>query len=159
MKQNKILAIILVVVAVIISYASSNAQTKGYSGLEEARKAIIKSNAIYFDLYAKNDGSVLSLYTDDACLFAPGTPPICGREALAKDFKDTYAAGVVKGGKFTTLTVYGDGNEYVTEEGNWQVFGTGGKLIDEGKFLRLWKKSDNDWKMFRDSFNSNRPQK
>jgi ketosteroid isomerase-like protein len=29
-------------------------------------------------------------------------------------------------------------------------------LVDDGKYLVLWKKTDKGWKMFRDSFSSNR---
>lgn len=155
MRPNTILGITQFLVVAFFIGASCNAQTKTNNGLEEARKAIAKSNAVYFDLYAKNDGSILKIYTDDACLLPPNAPAICGREAIAKDFKDTYAAGKVKGGKFTTLAIYGDGREYVTEEGLWQVFDVNGNLIDDGKFLKLWKKTKEGWKTFRDLFNSN----
>ena len=154
MKQHNLFSIFSFFITVSLTGTACKAQSKTNNGLEEARKAILAANAIYFDLYAKNDGSVLRLYTEDACLMPPNAPAICGREALQKDFKDTYAAGVVRGGKFTTMEVYGDGNEYVTEEGRFQVFDGNEKLIDEGKVLRLWKKTKEGWKLFRDSFNS-----
>ena len=159
MKQHNILVVTKLFVIAFFICTSCKAQTKINGSVEEAKKAITKANTIYFDLYAKNDGSILNLYTDDACLLPPNAPAICGREALAKDFKDTYAAGVVKGGKFTTMAVYGDGKEYVTEEGTWQVFDANGKLIDDGKYLKLWKKEKVTWKLFRDSFNSDHSQK
>ena len=89
----------------------------------------------------------------------PSAPAICGIEALAKDFKDTYAAGTVKSGKFITKEVYGDAVEFITEEGVWQVFDATGKSIDQGKYLKLWKKTKDGWKILRDSFNSNHSQK
>lgn len=127
--------------------------------LEEAKKAIAKSNAIHFDLYAKNDGSVVKLFAEDACILAPNAPALCGREGIAKFFKDAYETGGVRSGKITTLNVYGDGREFVTEDGLYQVFDANGKLVDEGKFLILWKKTNDGWKDFRDSFSSNRTQK
>lgn len=152
MKKKNILATAKLLVAVFFICGSCTAQTK--AGLKEAKQAIAESNKIYFELYAKNDGSILNLYTSDACLLPPNAPAICGREALAKDFRDTYAAGVVRSGKFITTAIYGDGNEYITEEGAWQVFDANGKLIDDGKFLKLWKKEKGTWKLFRDCFNS-----
>jgi ketosteroid isomerase-like protein len=149
---------IALLIAMCALSASSNAQNKVSKHLEEAKKAIAKANLIYFDLYSKNDGSALTLYTQDACLMPPNAAAICGIEALAKDFKDTYAAGTVKSGKFTTKEVYGDALEFVTEEGLWNVFDANGKSIDEGKYLKLWKKTKEGWKIFRDSFNSNRHQ-
>jgi ketosteroid isomerase-like protein len=156
MKTNKILKFSLLALSIVC--VSSYAQTDKSNQLEQAKKSIAKINLIYFDLYAKNDGSILKLYTQDACLMPPNAPALCGIEALAKDFKDTFAAGTVKGGKFTTTQIYGDGLEYVTEEGSFQIFSTNGKQIDNGKYLKLWKKTKEGWKMFRDSFNSNHSQ-
>jgi ketosteroid isomerase-like protein len=82
-------------------------------------------------------------------------PPISGRKALKKDFEDTFAAGKVKGVKFQTRNIYTDGKEYITEEGSWQVFDPSGKLLDNGQYLKLWKRTKLGWKIFRDSFNSN----
>lgn len=141
-------------IAFLLVYNTTHAQQNSRSDLSTARKSIAKSNGVYFELYAKNDNSILRLYTEDACLLAPNAPAICGRAALEKDFHDTFASGKVKSGKFTTRNVYGDGKEYVTEEGTWQVFDANGKLLDDGKYLKLWKATKEGWKILRDSFNS-----
>ena len=154
MKQNNLVKAI-VCIALFFVYNNCSAQNASTAGLLAAKKAIEKSNSIYFALYAKNDGSILNLYTDDACQLPPNAPPICGRVALKKDFDDTFAAGKVKSGKFTTTNVYGDGKEYVTEEGTWQVFSPDGKLLDDGKYMKLWKLTKTGWKTFRDMFSSN----
>jgi ketosteroid isomerase-like protein len=159
MKQNRILKLAYLQIAVFSICTICNAQVETTSQVPEAKEAIAKTNLIYFDLYAKNDGSILRLYTKDACLMPPNAPAICGWEALAKDFKDTYAAGTVKGGKFISTGVYGDGLKYVTEEGLWQIFDANGQTIDEGKYLKLWEKTNEGWKIVRDSFNSNRASK
>ncbi len=44
----------------------------------------------------------------------------------------------------------------VTEAGLFLLFDGNKLMIDEGKYLVLWKKTPNGWKMFRDSFSSNR---
>ncbi len=125
--------------------------------LAEARKAIAESNAIYFESFAKNDPSIfIDRYAKDACILAPNTPMMCGSTAVADFFKVAYNDIGLRGGKFTTTAIYGDGKEYVTEEGLWQSFDASGKLFDDGKFLVLWKKTPEGWKMFRDSFSSNR---
>lgn len=159
MKQNRILKLTQLCLAIVGLGLTCNAQIKTEDRLLEAKDAISKSNLAYFDLYAKNDGSILRLYTHDACLMPPNAPAICGLTALAKDFKDTYAAGVVKGGRFISTGVYGDGLEYVSEEGLWQVFDKDGQTIDDGKYLKLWKKTEEGWKILRDSFNSNHTRK
>jgi len=125
--------------------------------LAEARKAIAESNAIYFESFVRNDPSIfINRYAKDACILAPNTPMMCGSEAVANFFKVAYDEIGLRGGKFITTAVYGDGKEFVTEEGLWQSFDSTGKLFDDGKFLVLWKKTPEGWKMFRDSFSSNR---
>jgi hypothetical protein len=87
---------------------------------------------------------------------APNSPALCGTREIADFFRFGYQAIGLRGGKFITTAVYGDGKEYVTEEGLWQSYNSKGELFDDGKFLVLWKKTAKGWKMYRDSFTSNR---
>ncbi|MGY0037517.1 YybH family protein [Pedobacter sp. NJ-S-72] len=154
MKQNNLVKAI-VCITLFFVYDNCQAQITTNPGLSGVKKAIENINTLYFNLFAKNDESIVNLYTEDACLLAPNMLPICGRKALKKDFADTFTAGKVKGVKFQTSNIYGDDNEYVTEVGSWQVFDPKGKLLDDGKYLKLWRKTKAGWKIFRDSFNSN----
>jgi ketosteroid isomerase-like protein len=125
--------------------------------MEEARKAIAWSNAIYFQSFVKNDSSIfLDRYATDACIMAPFAPPVCGKEGAVHFFREAYDHYGMRNGKFITTAIYGEGTEYVTEEGLWQSFNAKGELFDDGKFLVLWKKTPQGWKMYRDSFSSNR---
>ncbi len=128
--------------------------------LEEAKKAIAESNARYFQSFVKNDSSIfINSYAEDACILAPNAPLFCGRNDIAKFFRAGYQDYGLRNGKFITTKVYGDGKEYVTEEGIWQSINAKGELFDDGKFLVLWKKTSKGWKMYRDSFSSNRAPK
>ena len=136
------------------------AQSTDTDPLTQVKKAIAESNAIYFESFAKNYPSIfVNRYAADACIMAPNTPLMCGREEAEKFFRMAYDEIGLRNGKFITTAIYGDGKEYVTEEGTWQSFDANGKLFDDGKFLVLWKKTPDGWKMFRDSFSSNRIQK
>ena len=148
MKTTSIIVLILLISASVFAQKDP---------LAEARKAIAESNAIYFDSFVKNDASIfVNRYAKDACILAPSSPMMCGSEAAANFFKIAYNDIGLRGGKFITTAIYGDGKEFVTEEGLWQSFDANGKLFDDGKFLVLWKKTPEGWKMFRDSFSSNR---
>ncbi|MBI3218730.1 MAG: DUF4440 domain-containing protein [Bacteroidetes bacterium] len=136
---------------------ATNGSAQTNQRLEDARKAIAASNAIYFDAFVKNDSSLfIHRYAKDACIMAPNTPAQCGHAAAATFFRSAYRDYGMRNGKFITTAVYGDGKEFVTEEGLWQSFNASGKLFDDGKFLVLWKKTSEGWKMYRDSFSSNR---
>jgi ketosteroid isomerase-like protein len=158
MKQNNLLTAIACIAFVFI-YGDCRAQINTTTDLSGIKKAIENTNALYFNLFAKKDGAIVNLYTDDASLLAPNMLPISGKKALKKDFEDTFAAGKVKGVKFQTVNIYGDGKEYVAEEGTWHVFDPSGKSFDDGKYLKLWKLTKTGWKIFRDSFNSNHKEK
>jgi ketosteroid isomerase-like protein len=144
----------LLAVLLIGLHSIANAQ------LEEAKKAIAESNASYFKSFVKNDSTIfINSYAEDACILAPNTPAMCGHEAFASFFRSAYQDYGLRNGQFITTAIYGDGKEYVTEEGLWKSFNSKGELFDDGKFLVLWKKTKNGWKMFRDSFSSNHPPK
>jgi ketosteroid isomerase-like protein len=150
---------LLAMAVLLLAYSTINGQSHkmNESGLlDEARKAIAASNAIYFESFIKNDAAIFTArYAKDACIMPPDVPAMCGQEAAATFFKSAYENYGLRNGKFITTALYGDGKEYITEEGYWQSFDATGKLFDDGKFLVLWKKTSEGWKMFRDSFSSN----
>jgi ketosteroid isomerase-like protein len=86
----------------------------------------------------------------------PDMEPLHGHAGARKFFKMAYELFGLRDGQFITTAVYGDGENFVTEEGTWQSFDAKHRLFDNGKFLVLWKKTAKGWKMFRDSFSSNR---
>ena len=132
-----------------------NDQQQTDSTIAEAKKAIAASNALYFESFEKNDSSIfINSYAEDACIMGPNAPAVCGRAGAAKFFRAAYDRYGLRGGKFITTAVYGDGEGYVTEEGVWQSVNANGVLFDMGKFLVLWRKTSGGWKMFRDSFSA-----
>ena len=157
MNINNFVATIVIAAVCLSSGNSANAQSKGKSVLEEAKKAIAESNTVYFQAFVKNDSSIFTTrYAEDACIMAPDAPAMCGRDAALQFFRVAYHQFGLRNGKFITQEVYGAGDDYVVETGLWQSFDKNNILFDDGKFLVLWKKTPQGWKMFRDSFSSNR---
>ncbi len=138
-------------------FLNGRAQQTTNASLEEAKKAIAASNGILFQAFAKGDSSLfIDRYAKDCWIMPPNAPALCGVDAPLDFFKAAYNKFGVRNGKFTTIDVFGDGGKFVTEVGFWQLFDANNKLIDNGKFLVLWKKTPDGWKMFRDSFSSDR---
>lgn len=134
----------------LLAAASVSAQD-----LASAKEAIAASNAIYFHSFVQNDSSIfIDRYAEDCRIMAPGTPALAGHDGALLFFHLAYRNIGLRDGQFITTAVYGDGQEYVTEEGLWQSYDAHHLLFDHGKFLVLWKKTDKGWKMFRDSFSS-----
>jgi ketosteroid isomerase-like protein len=128
-----------------------HAQSKKDQQLEEARKAILASNAIFSDLASKNDGSILTRYTADACLLPPNSAPICGRDNILNFFKGGPKIQSI----FTIQNIYGEGDDFVTEESYYELFDGNNNKLDDGKVIVIWKKTKDGWKMHRDMFSSN----
>jgi len=146
--MKSILALAMLIAISIISKAQINSDP-----LQQARKAIEASNAIYADLANKNDGSILTRYTEDACLLPPNSAPVCGKENIAKFFKDGPKVQV----KFVIQHLYGDAGTFITEESYYEMADLNGNKLDEGKVIVIWKNTADGWKMHRDMFSSNKP--
>jgi ketosteroid isomerase-like protein len=156
MKRN-VLRLIRLTGVICLFYGCNAQQPSEKLNLGEAKKAIAASNAIYFQAFAKDDSSIfINRYATDCWIMPPNAPALRGPDAPLKFFKTAYNKFGLRNGKFITLEVFGDGKEFVTEVGLWQSFDTHNTLFDNGKFLVLWKKTPGGWKMFRDSFSSDR---
>ncbi|GAB5475075.1 MAG: hypothetical protein Mars2KO_31740 [Maribacter sp.] len=154
MKKNLTLLPLLLFVLVPFFCLS---QSISKLNLEDAKKAIEESNAIYFSSFEKNDLSIfINRYSKDACIMLPNGPALCGEDAPSRFFEMAYGFGL-RNGKFTTQEVFGVDDHFVAETGLWETYDSNNEMIDNGKFLVLWKKTEEGWKMFRDSFNSNTP--
>ncbi|MDR6941620.1 YybH family protein [Mucilaginibacter pocheonensis] len=160
MKRNKFLSVAPLVVMFMMYYNQGYVKPPVKSKLTEAKKAIARSNSIYFQAFVKNDPSIfINRYADDCMIMPPDMQPLRGAAGAREFFKIAYTRFGLRDGKFITTAVYGDGDNFVTEEGLWQSFNAQHMLVDDGKFLVLWKKTPKGWKMFRDSFSSNRSKK
>ena len=147
------------VIFILISALSFDGRTQspGNTGLQEAKKTIAASNNSYFQALAKGDSvQFIARYAKDCWIMAPNNPPLCGADAPYEFFKTAYHTLGFRNGRLITVDVFGDGVEYVTEVGYWQLLDAGNKVFDNGKFLVLWKKTSDGWKIFRDSFSSDR---
>lgn len=157
MNRNNLLKAIQLFVFSFLPYSCDLHPSKAKSPLEEARIAITESNRLYFQAFATGDSSIfIDRYAKDCCIMPPNAPAMCGENAALDFFRIAYYDIGLRNGKFITTDVYGDGKEFVTEEGSWQSFNANHELFDNGKYLVVWKKTPDGWKMFRDSFSSDR---
>jgi len=139
---------------------TTTAQADLQKKLADARKAIAESNEIYFQAFVKADSSIfIDRYAEDCWIMAPDAQIFCGPDAPLEFFKLAYGSFGLRNGKFITADVYGITEDIVAEVGFWQSFDANNVLFDDGKFLVLWKRTSKGWKMFRDSFSSNRDKK
>jgi len=147
-------------VAAVLSFEHASAQSDPKANLEEAWKAITESNELYFQAFEKNDASLfVNRYAEDCWIMLPNAPALCGPNA-AKDFlRRGYDQFGIRNGKLITVDVYGVSEDIVAEVGFYKLYNVSNIEFDDGKFIVLWKKTSQGWKMWRESFNSSRSKK
>lgn len=136
---------------------SAGACAQAFSGQGEVARSIAESHRLYFLAFSTGDSALfIDRYAKDCWIMPPNAAALCGEGAPLDLFREDYYLRGVRNGRFITTDIFGDTGEFVTEVGFFQLFDAGNKTIDNGKFLVLWKKTAAGWKMFRDSFSSDR---
>jgi uncharacterized protein (TIGR02246 family) len=119
-----------------------------------AQKAEIEAvNAKWAEFFNKGDfAAMAALYTDDATAFPPGSPMVKGAAAIGAMWKKT--AEGVSDPKITTLDVKSLGPSAAREIGTFSLK-TKGPTPQEvtGKYVVVWEKVGNDWKLAADIWN------
>jgi ketosteroid isomerase-like protein len=108
----------------------------------------------YKDALIKGDSALfLNCYTPDACVLAPNVPQLCGKRGLSQFFKGVYFQSGVRDASFTSLGLFGQTADYVTQQGAVEIFDAADHSLGKGKVLIVWKKTGEGWKMFRHMLN------
>lgn len=115
--------------------------------------AIVKQTESFERAVEKQDAlSLASLYNKNGELYAPTIPLIKGQRQVAAFWDHVFTKGLKKA---DLQTIKIEGSEYnLTESGKYKLFGGEGQLLDFGKYIVIWEKVDNQWKIKHDIFNS-----
>lgn len=128
-----------------------------YSGeensLSKVKEAINKVNQRFVESMAKSDAAgVADCYWEDAEFMAPGAPSIIGRENIKTTMQGYISQGITEYTVVSTI-VYNNGPVAGVQEA-YTLSKPGGADKDVGKSIQLWKKENDEWKIYRDCFNS-----
>jgi len=128
--------------------------------MEEIRRAIEEANLKFIECIRNGDAAALSaLYTEDACLLPTNFEMMRGREAVEEFWGGAISGLGLKDAVLTTVDLAG-GGDTVTEMGEYLLkFQPEGQepIEDKGKYIVLWKKTPEGWKLRWDIFNTNLP--
>jgi ketosteroid isomerase-like protein len=119
-------------------------------------KAVIEETNKAFSAAAlKGDSAafVTTLYHPDAAVFPPNAPEM--NVSKTASAMTQFSSMGVTSFSLTTKEIF-KGDETVTEVGTYEM-GDGSKTIDKGKYMVVWKKDGDTWKLFRDIWNSDNP--
>lgn len=141
---------LVMVLGVVLVAGAADAQTAS------PRAAIEAANARFSADFAKGDATaVASHYTTAAWAFPPNGDIVRGREAIGKLWKGVMDSGV-KGVKLVTVEAEAHGDA-AHEVGTYVLTGEGGKALDTGKYVVVWKRAGGQWRIHRDIWNTSMP--
>ena len=157
MKMRRIVRPLVVATLVLTPLATNlPAQTIGRGKANDVRKAIEGWEGQFSVLFASgNTDELAELYTDDAEVMAPNSPPVSGRSAIREFWDGVRKAGIVRI-DVKTLETSRTGVDTIFEVGKYTLYGVPGYALDDGKYIVIWRREGNRWMLYRDIWNSNR---
>jgi ketosteroid isomerase-like protein len=122
------------------------------------RKAILAAEKVFVAAYNDHDAPGLAaLYMRDGEIMPPNSGVVKGARKLQALFKSFWDAGDTVM-RLDTVEAKGFGDT-AYEVGKYTLSGDSGKVNDRGKYIVIWRKVGGQWKLYRDIFNTNMPEK
>jgi uncharacterized protein (TIGR02246 family) len=123
----------------------------------EVRPEIEAANAQFSAMAAKRDAAGLAaLYAADGQLLPAGSDVIRGREEIQKFWQVALDSGIA-GIALKTMEVFAAGST-ATEVGQYELRDAAGKVLDQGKYIVIWRHEGHNWRLLRDMFSTNASQ-
>lgn len=127
---------------------------------EKVKEAIAKANMKFSEKVRSGDAEGLaSLYTEDTLLLPPNSARVVGRKGTKEFWGSAFRDMGIKDASLKTEELVGSGDTY-TEIGNYTLMlrPTEQEAVeDKGKYVVIWKQTDDGWKLHRDIWNSDHP--
>lgn len=122
--------------------------------VEEVTAAVEAASAAFLEAFNAGDAeAVAAMYTEDAVILPPGSDAVEGRAAIQEAMAAETAAMGDAVMTFETNEVQA-AHGHALEVGGYTVEGADGTHLDHGKFIAIWKNTDDGWKMTHDIWNS-----
>ena len=106
----------------------------------------------FLQLFAKNDvAGLAACYTEDAQMLVANMDVISGRASIASVFKFTAVKGHVLEFKTSEIEV---NDSSAVEVGRYTRRRDDGSIFDRGKYIVVWKRIADGWRIHRDMFST-----
>ncbi len=121
-----------------------------------ATEGINETNQLFMDAFSAGDAEKVAGFYTANCRFLPdNSNPVDGR-ANVQELIQSMMDGGVSSVELITWEVEDCGDTAV-EVGRVVMRGDADELIDDGKFIVIWKKEEGGWRLHRDIVNSSLP--
>jgi uncharacterized protein (TIGR02246 family) len=119
----------------------------------DPRQAIASANRNFVAAFARRDArGMATLYTANGQLLPTNSDFVTGTQAIQAFWQAVMGMGIKEATLETVeLEVHGD---TAHEVGRYTLLGDGGQVLDQGKYIVIWKRDGDQWKLHRDIWNS-----
>ena len=122
----------------------------------DIRTAIEANNKRWVEALGRGDAAgIAALYTPNAQLLPANGTVVSGQPAIQKYWQGAITSGF-KAVTLTTIEAEACGDT-AYEVGKYTVPGEGGKVLDAGDYVVIWKRDRDQWKLHRDIWTTNTP--
>ena len=122
----------------------------------EVRAAIEAATRQRTDAFGRRDAAAFaSLYTEQGAMLPPNAEIAFGRQAIQEFWQGIFDAGLTAS-RDETLEVETAG-DLAYEMGRYTLYAGDNNVVDEGKYILIWKREAGQWRIHRDIANTSRP--
>lgn len=122
----------------------------------EVRAAIEAGRRQLTDAFGQRDAAgCASLYTEQGAMLPPNADIARGRRAIQAIWQGIFDAGLTAS-RDETLEVESAG-DLAYEMGRYTLYAGDNNVVDEGKYILIWKREAGQWRIHRDIVNTSRP--
>ena len=122
----------------------------------DVHDAIVAADETFMTTFSRGDAAgIAALYTENGQFLPPNSDFVTGKQAIQATFQAFMDMGI-KAIKLETIEVEGYGDT-ASEVGKYTLEGEGGQVLDQGKFIVIWKQEAGQWKLHRDIINTSMP--
>ncbi len=111
---------------------------------------------VHETLALQDAAAIANLYTVDGWMLPPNQDFVKGHKEIQTFWEVALILGGLRGMTITTIEVEGAGDT-AHEVGTYVFKSDDGRILDQGKFIVVWKLVDGEWKLHRDISNSSFP--
>jgi len=121
----------------------------------EVHDAIVAAEGTFMTTFNRGDAAgIAAFYMENGKLLPPNSDFVTGTQAIQAFWQALI--DISKAAKLETVEVEGYGDT-ASEVGRYTLEGKDGQVLDQGKYIIIWKQEAGQWKMHRDIFNSSMP--
>ena len=121
--------------------------------MSDFKQEIIEANKGFMEAFNSNSPKAMGqVYTKNAKLYPSNSDVIEGREAVEGFWKSIFEMGIAKA-LLITNEVEGF-EDTAIEEGAYTLYDPNNKVLDQGKYIVIWKKVNDHWKYDKDIWNT-----